>query len=105
MPHINNFNKRLEARLDCTNFEIAANTKYDYPLDIYDDMLHNDNEPMPEDDADNVDSNYNLMVSTFLLIPFSHPENDGSTACMVIWKTDIAGRAIGRAHTNLLLDT
>ena len=113
---IEDFNTRLNTRLDDTNFALPGGDIDDfYPNDVYEIPTQEDaqnGDPNGGDDdaddrpeADDIDSYDNLIGATFLLDPLKSPDNVATRATVVRRKTDYLGNPLGRAHANPLLDT
>ena len=108
---VDDFNTRLNSRLDDRNFVIPGNEDIDYyPRDDYQaDRENGDPENGDVDDgepeADAVDDYDKLIGATFLLDPIRAPGNVATKATVVRRKTDAQGKPLGRAHRNPLLDT
>ncbi len=113
---VEDFNHRLDVRLDDTNF-VLANGDIDeyYPEDVYEvpiqDIAEN-GDPYNGDialnerpEADDVDSYDKLIGATFLLDPMKSSDNVATRATVLRRKTDHSGNPLGKAHANPLLDT
>ena len=116
MQRIDDFNRRLETRLDDTSFVLPGGDIDDfYPNDIYNiPVLGNAKNGDPENgnnvmherpEADDIDSYDNLIGATFLLDPLKSPDNVATKATVIRRKTDHLGNPLGKAHANPLLDT
>ena len=110
MERVNDFNARLNTRLDDTNFVLPGDDiDHYYPSDIYEIPIQEDaengdinNDEYRDDDPDSYD---NLVGATFLLDPLKSPENVATKATVIRRKTDHLGVPLGKAHANPLLDT
>ena len=109
---VDDFNTRLERRLDDTNFVLPGNDiDYYYPTDQYGidyenrDVENGDEREDGQPEADSVDDYDKLVGATFLLDPINNPGNVATKATVLRRKTDAQGNPLGKAHANPLLDT
>ena len=113
---IDDFNNKLHARLDDTDFVLPGNDlDFNYPNDVYEipiaqdaengDRIDENGDIEQRPEADDVDSYDNLIGATFLLDPLKSPNNVATRATVIRRKTDHLGNPIGKAHSNPLLDT
>jgi hypothetical protein len=116
MQQIDDFNRRLETRLDNASFVLpGGDINNFYPNDIYDiPVLGNAENGDPENwnnvmherpEADDIDSYDNLIGATFLLDPLKSPDNVATKATVIRRKTNHLGNPLGKAHANPLLNT
>ena len=104
---VDDFNMRLDRRLDDTNFVLPGNDiDYYYPSDQYAvDNENGDEQEGGQPEADSVDDYDKLVGATFLLDPINNPGNVATKATVVRHMTDAQGKPLGKAHANPLLDT
>jgi hypothetical protein len=104
---VDNFNMRLDQRLDDMNFVLPGNDiDYYYPTDQHGVDYENgvvknrDTQEEGQPEADSVDDYNKLVGATFLLDPINNPGNIATKATVLRHKMDAQGN-----HANPLLDT
>ena len=116
IERVEDFNSRLNTRLDDTNFVLPGGDIDEYyPDDIYEvpiqqdaengDHVNGDGNADERPEADDIDSYDKLIGATFLLDPLKSPDNVATKATVIRRKVDHLGKPLGTAHANPLLDT
>ena len=110
MERVEDFNTRLNTRLDDTNFILPGeDIDYYHPEDTYEIPIDENAENRDPENGDNqeedIDSYDKLIGATFLLDPLKSPENVATKATVIRRKTFHLGKPLGKAHANPLLDT
>lgn len=108
---VEEFNTKLDERLNDTNFVLPGNDldhyypRDSYEIDVVEDAENGDFDDDGDPDDDNVDAYDKLIGATFLLDPVKCPGNVATKATVIKRKTDPQGKPLGKPHHNPLLDT